>query len=43
LKVSFLYSGSGAYSTVYKVQRKSDNQIYALKIVKLFDAGEREK
>ena len=27
--------GEGAYSTVFKVKRKIDNQIYALKKVKL--------
>ncbi|CAD8080082.1 unnamed protein product [Paramecium sonneborni] len=35
--------GSGAYSSVYKVQRKSDGKIYALKKVKLMDIGDREK
>ncbi|CAD8069512.1 unnamed protein product [Paramecium primaurelia] len=35
--------GSGAYSSVYKVQRKSDGNIYALKKVKLVDIGDREK
>ena len=28
--------GDGAYSVVYKVKRKEDNNIYALKKVKLF-------
>lgn len=27
--------GEGTYSTVYKVQRRSDNKIYALKKVKM--------
>ncbi|CAK80454.1 unnamed protein product (macronuclear) [Paramecium tetraurelia] len=35
--------GSGAYSSVYKVQRKSDGKVYALKKVKLMDIGDREK
>ncbi|CAK69897.1 unnamed protein product (macronuclear) [Paramecium tetraurelia] len=35
--------GSGAYSQVYKVQRKSDGKLYALKKVKLIDIGDREK
>ena len=35
--------GEGSYSTVYKVKRKLDNQIYALKKVKLLNLNEREK
>ena len=35
--------GEGAYSTVYKVKRKVDNQIYALKKVKLASLTEKEK
>ena len=35
--------GEGAYSTVYKVKRKIDNQIYALKKVKLSNLKEKEK
>jgi len=35
--------GEGSYSTVYKVKRKIDNQIYALKKVKLLNLKEREK
>ena len=35
--------GEGAYSTVYKVKRKIDNQIYALKKVKLANLTEKEK
>ena len=35
--------GEGAYSTVYKVKRKIDNQIYALKKVKLSNLTEKEK
>ena len=35
--------GEGAYSTVYKIKRKIDNQIYALKKVKLSNLTEKEK
>lgn len=35
--------GEGAYSTVYKVKRKQDSQIYALKKVKLLNLSEKEK
>ena len=35
--------GEGAYSTVFKVKRKIDNQIYALKKVKLSNLTEKEK
>jgi len=35
--------GEGAYSTVFKVKRKIDNQIYALKKVKLSNLNEKEK
>ena len=35
--------GDGSYSTVYKVKRKIDNQIYALKKVKLINLSEKEK
>ena len=35
--------GDGSYSTVYKVKRKIDNQIYALKKVKLMNLSEKEK
>ena len=35
--------GEGSYSTVYKVKRKLDNQIYALKKVRLLNLNEREK
>ena len=35
--------GEGAYSTVYKVKRIIDNQIYALKKVKLMYLSEKEK
>ena len=35
--------GEGAYSTVFKVKRIVDNQIYALKKVKLLNLSEKEK
>ena len=35
--------GEGAYSVVYKVKRIVDNQIYALKKVKLLNLSEKEK
>ena len=35
--------GNGAYSVVYKVKRKEDGNIYALKKVKLKDLTEKEK
>lgn len=35
--------GEGAYSSVYKVKRLTDNQIYALKRVKLHQLKEKEK
>ena len=35
--------GEGSYSTVYKVKRKLDDQIYALKKVKLLNLNEKEK
>ena len=35
--------GEGAYSTVFKVKRSIDNQIYALKKVKLLNLSEKEK
>ncbi|CAK58922.1 unnamed protein product (macronuclear) [Paramecium tetraurelia] len=35
--------GEGSYSQVYKVIRKSDQQVYAMKKVKLFDLKEKEK
>lgn len=35
--------GEGSYSTVYKVQRLSDNQIYALKKVKMNQLTTKEK
>ena len=35
--------GEGAYSTVFKVKRNVDNQIYALKKVKLLNLSQKEK
>ena len=35
--------GEGSYSTVYKVKRKEDDIIYALKKVKLLNLNEKEK
>lgn len=35
--------GEGTYSTVYKVQRRSDNQIYALKKVKMNQLSTKEQ
>ena len=35
--------GEGAYSVVYKVKRTVDDQIYALKKVKLLNLSEKEK
>ena len=35
--------GDGAYSIVYKVKRKINSQIYALKKVKLQNLNEKEK
>ena len=35
--------GNGSYSVVYKVRRKLDNNIYALKKVKLFKLKEKER
>lgn len=35
--------GDGAYSSVYKVKRPEDNDIYALKKVKMLSLTEKEK
>ena len=35
--------GEGAYSTVFKVRRRSDSQLYALKKVKLHGLKDKEK
>ena len=35
--------GRGSYSKVYKVRRKADNQIYALKQVQMSSISEKER
>lgn len=35
--------GDGAYSSVYKVRRAEDNDVYALKKVKMLNLSEKEK
>jgi NIMA (never in mitosis gene a)-related kinase len=35
--------GKGAYSNVYKVTRKEDGQVYAMKKVPMQDLSEKEK
>jgi len=35
--------GDGAYSSVYKVRRQEDNDVYALKKVKMLNLSEKEK
>ena len=35
--------GDGAYSSVYKVKRLEDGEVYALKKVKMQNLSEREK
>jgi NIMA (never in mitosis gene a)-related kinase len=35
--------GDGAYSSVYKVRRLEDNEVYALKKVKMLNLSEKEK
>jgi NIMA (never in mitosis gene a)-related kinase len=35
--------GDGAYSSVYKVRRAEDNDVYALKMVKMLNLSEKEK
>jgi NIMA (never in mitosis gene a)-related kinase len=35
--------GDGAYSTVFKVKRSEDGEIYALKKVKMLNLSDREK
>ena len=35
--------GDGSYSSVYKVKRLADDQIYALKKVKIHNLSDREK
>lgn len=36
-------AGDGSYSSVYKVKRQEDGQIYALKKVKIQNLSDREK
>ena len=36
-------TGEGAYSSVYKVKRLSDNATYALKKVKMMNLSDKEK
>lgn len=38
-----LLIGDGAYSSVYKVRRQEDNDVYALKKVKMLNLSEKEK
>jgi NIMA (never in mitosis gene a)-related kinase len=40
---NLFYSGEGAYSSVYKAKRLIDNEIYAIKKVKLNNLNERER
>lgn len=35
--------GDGAYSIVYKVRRRADNKVYALKKVKMKNLNDKEK
>ena len=35
--------GDGAYSSVYKVRRAEDNDVYALKKVKMLNLSDKEK
>jgi NIMA (never in mitosis gene a)-related kinase len=35
--------GDGAYSSVYKVRRQEDNDVYALKKVKMLNLSDKEK
>ena len=39
----FRFIGDGAYSSVYKVRRQEDNDVYALKKVKMLNLSEKEK
>jgi len=38
-----LLIGDGAYSSVYKVRRAEDNEVYALKKVKMLNLSDKEK
>ena len=35
--------GQGSYSTVYKVERKADSQLYAMKRIKIWNLKPKEK
>ena len=43
LGISLLISGEGAYSSVYKVKRLADSEIYALKKVKMNNLSDKEQ
>lgn len=43
INVLIFNTGDGAYSSVYKVKRVADGEIYALKKVKLHHLSEKEK
>jgi len=38
-----IFAGDGAYSSVYKVRRAEDNDVYALKKVKMLNLSDKEK
>ncbi len=40
---SFILLGEGSYSSVYSVKRPNDEQIYAMKKVKMGDMTEKER
>lgn len=42
-KQSIFVLGDGAYSSVYKVRRQEDNEVYALKKVKMLNLTDKEK
>jgi NIMA (never in mitosis gene a)-related kinase len=39
----YIIVGDGAYSSVYKVRRQEDNDVYALKKVKMLNLSDKEK
>jgi NIMA (never in mitosis gene a)-related kinase len=41
--ISIIIIGDGAYSSVYKVRRQEDNDVYALKKVKMLNLSDKEK
>lgn len=43
LGISLFILGEGAYSSVYKVKRLADNEIYALKKVKMNNLSDKEQ